>query len=155
MTLSERIDEELKSAMKARDQAKVSTLRMLKSSVLNAAVQRGKNLLEDAEVIEVIQKMIKQHQESVDAFTKGGRADLAEKETHEASILKAYLPPAMDEAELKGIVQAAIQELGASGPNALGQVMKAVLPKVKGRADGKQVNQLAAKLLQGPASFGR
>ena len=150
MTLLERIDDELKSAMKARDQAKVSTLRMLKSAATNAAVQRGKNSLEDAEVLEVIQKTIKQHHESVEAFTKGGRADLAEKEKHEAAILQVYLPPAMDEAELKGIIQAAIQELGLSGPNALGQVMKAVLPKVKGRADGKMVNQLAAQLLSKP-----
>ena len=149
MTLSERIDDELKTAMKARDQAKVSTLRMLKSSAANAALQKGKNSLEDAEVIEVIQKTIKQHQESVEAFTKGGRADLAEKEKHEAEILKAYCPPAMEEAELTAIIQAAILELGVSGPAALGQVMKAVLPKVKGRADGKQVNRLAAKLLQG------
>ncbi len=148
MTLTDRINEELKSAMKAGDPAKVSTLRMLKAAVSNAAIQKGKSNLEDGEILEVIQKSLKQHQESVDAFTKGGRPELAEKEAHEAKILKEYLPPAMDEGELKALIQATIQELGASGPSALGAVMKAVLPKVKGRADGKQVSQLVAQLLQ-------
>ncbi len=151
MTLFERIDGDLKTAMKAREETKVSTLRMLKAAMTNLVVQKGKSTLEDAEVLEVIQKLVKQHQESIDSFTKGGRADMAQKEAREAEILKAYCPPAMSEAELKSIIQAAIQELGLSGPGAVGQVMKAVLPKVKGRADGRQVNQLATQLLQGAA----
>ena len=148
MMLSDRINEDLKTAMKARDAVRLSTLRMLKAAVSNAAIQRQKQTLEDGEILEVIQKLLKQHQESAEAFTKGGRNELAEKEKREAGILTAYLPPAMDQAELKGIIQAAIQEIGAGGPSALGSVMKAVLPKVKGRADGKQVNQLVAQLLQ-------
>ena len=149
MTLSEQIDADLKTAMKAGDSQKVSTLRMLKAASSNQAIQKGKSSLEDGEIHEVIQKTIKQHQESIEAFTKGNRPELAAKEEQEAKILKAYLPPAMGEAELKGIIQATIQELGASGPAALGQVMKAVLPKVKGRADGKQVSQLVGQLLHG------
>lgn len=152
MTLIERIDGDLKSALKAQDQMKLSALRMLKSEIGNVAIQKGKALLEDGDVLEVIQKLMKQRQESVDAFTKGNRMDLAEKESKEKELLKGYLPPAMDEMQLKGIIQATIQELGAGGPTALGSVMKAVLPKVKGRADGKLVNQLVAQLLQGPAS---
>ena len=148
MTLSERIDAELKEAMKAKQAEKVSVLRMLKAAASNAAIQKGKNALEDGEIHEVIQKMIKQHQESIEAFTKGGRPELAAKEEQEAQILKIYLPPAMDEGELKSLIQAAIRELGVSGPGAMGQVMKAVLPKVKGRADGKQVSQLVGQLLQ-------
>ena len=148
MTLSEQIGEELKSAMKARDAVRVSTLRMLKSAVTAAAIQKEKPSLEDAEVLEVIQKMLKTHQESVEAFTKGGRPELAQKETHEAGILKAYLPPAMEESELKKIIEETVQELGVRGPSALGQVMKAVLPKVKGRADGKWVSQLVSQLLK-------
>ncbi len=149
MTLSEQIDADLKTAMKAGDSQKVSTLRMLKAASSNQAIQKGKSSLEDGEIHEVIQETIKQHQESIEAFTKGNRPELAAKEEQEAKILKAYLPPAMGEAELKGIIQATIQELGASGPAALGQVMKAVLPKVKGRADGKQVSQLVGQLLHG------
>ena len=149
MTLVEKIDGDLKSALKAQDQAKLSTLRMLKSEIGNVAIQKGKKSLEDGDVLEVIQKMMKQRQESVDAFTKGNRMELAQKEAQEKELLKSYMPPAMGEAELKGIIQAAIQELSASGPSALGSVMKAVLPKVNGRADGKLVNQLVAQLLQG------
>lgn len=148
MTLAEKINEDLKTALKAGDQTKVSTLRMLKYAVSNAAIQKGKNGLEDGEILEVIQKSLKQHQESVDAFTKGGRADLAEKETHEAKILKGYLPPQMSEEELKGLIQAAIRELGVSGPSGMGPVMKKVQPQVKGRADGKTVSQLVSQLLQ-------
>ena len=147
--LSERIDAELKTAMKARDPEKVSTLRMLKAAISNLAIQKGKSVLEDPEVIEVIQKLMKQHQESIEAFTKGNRADLVAREANEMQILRAYLPPAMEEAELKALILATIQELKASGPGALGQVMKAVLSKVKGRADGRQVNQLVSQLLQG------
>ena len=148
MTLAQKINDDLKAAMKAGDAAKVSTLRMLKAAVSNLAIQKSKADLEDGEILEVIQKSLKQHQESVDAFTKGNRPDLAEKETREAKILKEYLPPTMEERELKALIQATIRELGASGSAALGQVMKAVLPKVKGRADGKTVSQLVAQLLQ-------
>ena len=148
MTLLEQIDADLKTAMKARDAEKVSVLRMLKAAVSNQAIGQGKSSLEDGGIHEVIRKTIKQHQESIEAFTKGGRPELAAKEEHEAAILKAYLPPAMDEAELKALIQATIKELGVSGPSALGQVMKAVLPKVKSRADGKQVSQLVGQLLK-------
>ena len=148
MTLAEKINEELKVSMKARDELRTSVLRMLKAASSNAAIQKGKDLLEDGEMLEVVQKLMKQRQESVDAYTKAGRNDLAEKEKKEAQILQAYLPPAMPEEELKAIIQAAIEELGASGPAAVGQIMKVVLPKVKGRADGKQVNQLVAQLLK-------
>lgn len=148
MTLAEKINEDLKTAMKAGDPVKVSTLRMLKAAVSNAAIQKGKNGLEDGEILEVIQKSLKQHQESVDAFTKGGRSELAEKEAHEAKILKEYLPAQMSEEELKGLIQAAIQELGVSGPAGMGPVMKMIQPKIKGLADGKTVSQLVSQLLQ-------
>ena len=150
MTLAERIEDELKAALKGRDEAKVSTLRMLKAAISNLAIQKGKPTLEDGDIQEVIQKQLKQHQESIQAFTQGGRKELAQKEAHEAAILKTFLPPAMEEGELKAVIQVTIRELGVTGPAALGQVMKAVLPQVKGRADGKQVNQLVLQLLQPP-----
>ena len=149
MALSHQIDEDLKVAMKARDGLKVSALRMLKAAAANQAIQKGKPALEDGEIQEVIGKLIKQREESVEAFTKGGRPEMAEKEAKEAAILKAYLPPAMSEAELKSLIQAAIREAGASGPQAMGAVMKAVMPKVAGRADGKIINQLVREFLGG------
>ena len=149
MTLIERIDEDLKVAMKGRDELKVSALRMLKAAASNTAIQKGKQVLEDGEIQEVIGKLIKQREESVEAFTKGGRPELAEKEAKEAAILRAYLPPAMSEAELKSLIQAAIQETGASGPQGMGAVMKAVMSKVAGRADGKIINQLVRESLGG------
>lgn len=147
MALTERINDDLKAAMKSRDEAKVSTLRMLKAAVSNAAIQKGKADLEDGEILEVIQRSLKQHQESVEAFTKGGRADLVQKETREAEILKGYLPAALPEAELKALIQEAVREAGASGPQGMGSVMKAVMPKIKGRADGKQVSDLVKQIL--------
>lgn len=149
MPLLEKVDEDLKGAMKARDELKVSALRMLKAAASNAAIAKGKANLEDAEVIEVIAKLIKQRAESVEAYTKGNRPELAEKERKEAEILKAYLPAQMPEEELKSIIQAAVKETGASGPQGMGAVMKAVLPKVAGRADGKRVSGLVAELLKG------
>lgn len=148
MTLSEKIAQDLTTAMKARDEARVSTLRMLKSAVHAAGIQKGKSSLEDGEVLEVIQRMLKQYQESVEAYTKGNRLDLAEKEKKEIEILRAYLPPAISEEELKSIIRATLQELKVSGASAVGQVMKAVIPKVKGRADGKLINQLVTQMLQ-------
>ncbi|MBI3317851.1 MAG: GatB/YqeY domain-containing protein [Candidatus Omnitrophica bacterium] len=148
MTLFEKIQEDLKTAMKARDELKVSTLRGLKAAAMNQAIALKKQLLEEPEVMDVIQKLLKQRQESIEAFTKGNRPDLASKESKEAEILRTYLPAQMDEAELKAIIQAALKELGASGTPALGQVMKAVLPKVKGRAEGKRVNELVVQLLK-------
>jgi hypothetical protein len=149
MPLLAKVDEDLKAAMKGREELKVSCLRLLKAAAANAAIAKAKSTLEDAEAMEVIAKLIKQREESVEAYTKGNRPELAEKERKEAAILKAYLPAAMPDEELKGIIQAAIKEAGASGPQGMGAVMKAVLPKVASRADGKKVSGLVAELLKG------
>ena len=148
MPLLQKVDEDLKTAMKARDELKVSALRMLKAAASNAAIAKGKASLEDTELFDVIGKLIKQREESVEAYTKGNRPELAEKEKKEATILRAYLPAAMPDEELKAIVQAAIQETGASGPQGMGAVMKTVLPRVAGRADGKKVSALVSELLK-------
>ncbi len=149
MTLNEKVNEDLKTALKAGEALKVSTLRMLKAAVSNAAIQKKKEALEDGEILEVIQKVLKQHQESVEAFTKGNRPELAQKEAQEAKVLQAYLPPAMDEGELTALIRETIRGLKVSGPSGLGQVMKAVLPKIKGWADGKTINRIVSQLLQG------
>ncbi len=147
MPLLAKVDEDLKSAMKGRDELKVSCLRLLKAAASNAAIQKGKADLEDAEVIDVIAKLIKQRGESVEAYTKGNRPELAEKERKEAEILKAYLPAQMPDEELKSIIQAAVKETGAGGPQGMGAVMKAVLPKVAGRADGGKVSRFVREAL--------
>ncbi len=147
MNLLQRVDEDIKTAMKARDELKVSALRMLKAAASNAAIAKNKANLEDAELLEVIAKLIKQREESVEAFTKGNRPELAEKEKKEAAILKAYLPAQMPDEELKAIIQAAIKETGASGPQGMGAVMKTVLPKVAGRAAGGKVSQFVREAL--------
>lgn len=141
MSLAQKIDEDFKAALKARDELKVSCLRMFKAAASNAAIQKGKLVLEDSEILDVIAKLIKQREESVEAFTKGNRPELAEKEKKEAAILKAYLPAALPDEELKAIIQVAVKETGASGPQGMGAVMKAVLPKVSGRAEGSKVSQ--------------
>ena len=148
MALLQRVDEELKSAMKARDQLKVDALRMLKAAAGNAAIAKGKESLEDPELLEIVAKLIKQRDESVEAYTKGNRPELADKERKEAEILKAYLPAQLSDAELKGIVEAAVKEAGAGGPQAMGAVMKVVLPKVAGRAAGGKVSQLVREALK-------
>ena len=147
MTLNDRIQEDLKTAMKAGDSMKVSVLRMLKAAVSNQAIQKAKESLEDEEILEVIQRSLKQHREAVEAFTKGNRADLAQKETREAEILKGYMPAQMGDEELKALIQAAIHELKVNGPSGLGPVMKVVSPQVKGRADGKRVSDLVKQIL--------
>jgi uncharacterized protein YqeY len=149
MAFVDDISKQLMEAMKARDEAKVSTLRMIKAALGAQAIQKGKDKLDDAESIDVLGKLLKQREESIEAFTKGNRPELAEKERKEAEILKGYLPAQMSEAELKSIVEAAVKELGVSGPQALGAVMKAVMPKVAGRADGKTLNQLVRQTLGG------
>lgn len=147
MSLSQRLDEDLKSAMKAREEVKVSTLRLLKAAAANVAIQKGKQQLEDGELVEVMAKLMKQRDESIEAFTKGNRPELAEKERKEAAVLKAYLPAALSPEELKAIIQAVIRESGAGGPQAMGAVMKLVMPKTAGRADGKTVSQLVKEML--------
>lgn len=147
MGLSERIDQDLKAALKAKEAERISTLRMLKAALVNAALAKNKAALEDGEVLEVVGKLVKQHAESVAAFEKGGRRDLAEKEKREAGFLKGYLPEPLSEEELKALIQATLRELKVSGPQALGQVMKALSPKVQGRAEGKRVNELVRQLL--------
>lgn len=147
MGLSEQFDSDLKTALKAKDERKVSTLRMLKAALGNHAIQKGKPTLDEAEIIDVVRKEIKQHEESIAAFAKGGRNELVAKETKEAEILKSYLPPEMGEAQLRALIQETIRELGVTGPTAMGSVMKALIRKVGAQADGKKINQLVKELL--------
>jgi hypothetical protein len=142
-----KIDEDLRVALKDRDEDCLRTLRMLKTAIRNKEVEL-KRKLEDEESLRVINTLAKQRRESIEQFNKGGRADLVEVEERELKILLEYLPPALSEEELIDIVKEAIAESGASSPKEMGRVMKLVVGKVAGRADGKTVSSLVVKLLQ-------
>src|SRR5215470_9552269 len=149
MTLLERVDSELKDAMRARDAARLGVLRMLKSALKYAAIAKSgaEAELSDAEAAQVIRKQVKQRQDSIESFEKGGRAELAEKEKEELSILNSYLPQALGAEELVKIVRETIAETGATSKAQMGAVMKALQAKVAGRADGKTLSAEVQKQL--------
>jgi uncharacterized protein YqeY len=146
--LRDRIADEMRAAMKAREQTRVSTLRMLMAAMKNTQVEKGHELSDD-EVVEVIAREAKRRRESMEAFEKGGRAELVEKEGAELAILEAYLPERLGDDELAKLVDEAIAETGASSPKEMGAVMKALMPKVKGRADGAAVSAAVRARLGG------
>ena len=150
MTITERVDAELKEAMRAKDARKLGVLRMLKSALKYGAIAKSgaEAELNDAEAAQVIRKQAKQRQDSIESFEKGGRAELAEKEREELSILNAYLPQAMSADEVAKIVREAIAEVGATSKAQMGAVMKALQAKVAGRADGKTLSTEVQKQLQ-------
>ena len=142
MTLQERVDSDLKDAMRAKDAAKLGVLRMLKSALKYAAIEKSADAqLDDTEAAQVIRKQVKQRQDSIDSFEKGGRAELAAKEKEELLVLNAYLPKAMEADELTALVRETIAEVGATSKAQMGAVMKALQVKVAGRADGKALSQ--------------
>ena len=150
MNLSERIDSDLKEAMRAKDATRTSVLRMVKAALKNAAIAKSGAgaQLSDAETAQVIRKQVKQRQDSIESFEKGGRAELAAKEKEELSILQSYLPQQMSADELAKVVRETIAELGASSKAQMGAVMKALQAKVAGRADGKTLSAEVQKQLQ-------
>jgi uncharacterized protein len=149
MTLQEKIDSDLKEAMKAKEAERLSVLRMVKSAIMNAAIEKhgagGK--LADADAIAVIRKQVKQRRDSIEGFEKGGRPELAEKERREIEILSSYLPQPLTAEEVASIVRAAIAETGASSKARMGQVMKIVNEKAAGRADGRTLSEAVQKAL--------
>ena len=147
MTLLERISQEIKAAMLAKDADRLSTLRLLKSALGYVQIEKKVETLPDAEVIAVIQKEIKKRRDSVEQFTSGGRPELAAKETAEIAVLEAFLPQALSADELEQLVRSSIQELGATSKKEMGPVIKAVQAKAAGRADGKSISTLVGKLL--------
>jgi uncharacterized protein YqeY len=147
MKLSERINTDISSAMKARDQARLSALRMLKAAIMNKGIEKGHDL-DDAEVLVVVASLVKQRRDSIEQFDKAGRADLVAKETGEIKVLEQYQPPAASMDEIDAAVVAAIAETGAASAKDMGKVMKAVMPKLAGKtADGKTVNEAVRKRL--------
>jgi uncharacterized protein YqeY len=147
MTLNEKIAAEIAAAMKAKDAARLSALRMLKAAVMNKGVEKGRDL-EDAEVLQVVSSLVKQRRDSIEQFSKAGRTDLVEKETGEIAVLETYLPPAAGAEEIDAAVAAAIAESGATTAKDMGKVMKAVMPKLAGKnVDGRAVSDAVRRKL--------
>lgn len=146
MTLNERIQDDMKSAMKAQDAALLGTLRMLKSAIQNQQIALGHELT-DVEVTGTLEKQAKQRRDSIDQYRAGGRTDLADKEASELAVIESYLPQKLDADALTALIEDAIQEAGASTMADMGRVIKIVMGKAAGSADGKQVSEIVkAKL---------
>ncbi len=149
MTLVEQVTRDIAGAIKARDQARLAPLRMLKAALTHRAVERGRPL-DPAEERQVVQGLIKQRRDSIEQFRQGGRLDLADRETAEIAVLEAYLPPALDPAELERLVEATVSEVGAASPKDLGRVMKVLMPKLAAfTVDGRAVQELVRRKLGG------
>ena len=149
MTLFEQISKDIGDAMKAKDQARLSPLRMVKAALMNGEVAKGR-ALEEAEAQQVLASLIKQRRDSIEQFGNAGRQDLVDKETAEIGVLQKYAPPAASAAELEEAVAAAIKETGATTLKDMGRVMKAVMNALAGKsADGKAINELVKKKLAG------
>ena len=146
MSLEERLVEEMKQAMKSNEKLKLSTIRMVRSALKNKEIELRKKL-EDEDIVKVIQAMVRKGEESVEQFQAGGRMDLVEKEKSEIEIMKSFLPQPLSQEEILKIIDQSIQETQASSLKDLGKVMKSVMPKMGGKADGKLINQLVKEKL--------
>ncbi|GGF07581.1 hypothetical protein GCM10010954_02560 [Halobacillus andaensis] len=147
MSITERLNQDMKTAMKARDKKTLSVIRMVKASMQNEAIKLGKNELSEEEELTVLSREVKQRKDSLHEFKEAGREDLVEELNQEIEILQVYMPQQLSDQELDQVVQETIQEVGASSKADMGRVMSAVMPKVKGKADGSKVNQLVLKQL--------
>jgi len=147
MSLQQRVNDELKSSMLARQAVRTGTLRMLKAALGYAQIEKKTETLSDADVMALIQREAKKRRDSIEEFEKGGRAEMAANEKAELEVLTEFLPKALSAEELESLVQAVIAEVGATSKKDMGAVMKAAQAKVDGRADGKSVSALVSRLL--------
>ncbi len=146
MGLRERIDADIKDAMKSGAKDKVSALRMLSASLKNKQIDKRRPLTDD-EVVETVRSLIKQRKDSIEQFAKGGRQDLVDKETGEVAVLEVYLPQQLAREEVEAMVKDVVAQTGAQGPKDMGKVMKALAPVLAGRADNKLVSELVKNAL--------
>jgi uncharacterized protein YqeY len=149
--LKDRLNREFNEALKSGDSLKVSVIRLLRSHMKNREIDQRTELSEE-DVVVIIAAAVKQRRDSIEQFSKGGREDLVQKETKEMEILQRYLPQPLPREELEILIRGAIQEAGATGPNDVGKVMKVIMPKVKGRADGALLQARVREILQGTNS---
>jgi uncharacterized protein YqeY len=151
MTLSERIDDDLIKALKAGEKARVTLLRGLKSDIKYKLIEKGEELTDD-DLIGVLNSAAKRRRDSIDQFRAGKRMDLVEKEASELEIIQSYLPEQLTEDKIKELIKSSIEATGADSPAKLGLVMKDLMPKIKGKADGKLVNRFVSEMLSGESS---
>ncbi len=147
MSLQEQLHDDLKAAMRQRDEIRVSVIRMVRAAIANAGIDK-RGPLDDADVLSIIQRDVKRHRESIDAFRTGNRPDLVTKEEAELQLLLAYLPQQLSRDEIVAAARVAIVEVGASGPQAMGKVMSILAPRLKGKADGRLMSQVVQELLK-------
>ena len=147
--VADRLSNEIRAAMKSGDRTRLATMRLLAAAVKNREVEVGHDLSEE-EFVEVVTREAKRRREAVDAYTKGDRPELAEKERAEAAILQAYLPEQLSEDEVRGLIEEAIEATGADGPGEVGKVMAWIMARHRGRVDGSKVNAMARERLAGP-----
>lgn len=150
MSLQDRLQDDLKAALRQRDALRLSVIRYARSAIHYEEIER-QTTLDDDGVIRVLAKQAQQRRESIEAFAKGKRPDLVEKEKAELAIILGYLPQQMSRAEVTRLVEQAIQEVGATGPRDMGKVMGRVMPQVRGRVEGSEVSAIASELLRGLA----
>jgi len=148
MSLKEQITYDLKEALRAQDQTRLSTLRLLRAAIKNAEIEARQPLTED-EIAAIVNREIKRREESIAAYQEAGRADLVAKERAELDVLRTYQPAQLSEEEILALARQVIAEVGAVSPKDLGKVMKTIMPQVRGRADGRVVNTLVRELLSG------
>ena len=147
MLLRDKVNAEITAAMKSKDTARLSALRMLKAAIMNKGIEKSHDL-DDGEVVQVVSSLVKQRRDSIEQFSKGGRTDLVDKETNEIRILEEYLPPAASAADIDAAIAEAVAETGATSVKDMGKVMKAVMPRLAGKnADGRAVNEAVRRKL--------
>lgn len=147
-SLLSRIEGDMRQALKAREEVRLSALRMIIAAVRNAEIEKNVKTLDDREVVKILQKSLKQHKESIAQFEKGNRPDLVAKEGDELKILEAYLPKQLSEEDLVRLVREVLAETGAVSKSDTGKVMKAVMAKAQGRSNGKAVSAIVSNLLK-------
>ena len=147
MLLRDKVNADIAAAMKSKEAARLSALRMLKAAIMNKGIEKSHDL-DDAEVTQVVSSLVKQRRDSIEQFEKAGRTDLVDKEKAEITVLESYLPPAASTADIDAAVAEAIVETGASSVKDIGKVMKAVMPRLAGKhADGRAVNEAVRRKL--------
>ncbi|WP_164216189.1 GatB/YqeY domain-containing protein [Virgibacillus sp. YIM 98842] len=147
MTLLEKLNQDMKQAMKNKDKQTLSVIRMVKASIQNESIKLGKETLSEDEELTVLSREVKQRKDSLQEFKSAGRDDLVEKTESELNILQEYMPEQLSNEELEEIIQSTIKEVNAASKKDIGKVMSAVMPKVKGKADGSQINKIVQKQL--------
>lgn len=149
MSLKEKLNQEMKAALKGREKTRLSTIRLIRDAVEKKEIDQGREELDDDGIIKVISTMARKGEEAIELFKKGGRQDLVDEETRQVDVLKSFLPQQLSMKEIESLIDEAIEEAKAVDMGDLGKVMKILMPKVSGKSDGKTVNQMVRERLSG------